>query len=182
MKGEKKNISIRRFDDLGRIVIPREIRRLLQYHDGDVVEIGTVGQSIVIDRCQPLSYMAPICTQYLAAFAKNSNATCIICDTNNVVAARGISIPTEPVLSAPVREHIKSLTIYEYSETDLLDLFGDGRYTVDVLYPVGKAVDMPMGAVLLLHYRPTTEKERNCARLLADILTELTAGTNKNIA
>lgn len=86
MKGEKKNCSIRRFDDLGRIVIPREIRRLLQYHDGDIVEVGTVGQSIVIDRCQPLSYMAPICMQYLAAFAKSSNAACIICDTSNVVS------------------------------------------------------------------------------------------------
>ena len=37
---------IRRFDDLGRIVVPREIRRLLQLREGDAMEISVAENSI----------------------------------------------------------------------------------------------------------------------------------------
>ena len=47
---------IRRFDDLGRIVVPREIRKLLQLHEGDAMEISVAGNSIRLDRYQPLRF------------------------------------------------------------------------------------------------------------------------------
>lgn len=168
-----RHSCIRRFDTLGRLVIPKKIRKLLQYRDGDCVEVGIVGQSIVIDRYQPLSYMSVLCRQYLKAFAKSCNIACIICDTNSIVAARGISLSTEPVLSAPVRECIMNLKPYEYSEANILYLFDNDRYQVNTLYPIGRSRDTAAGAVILLHHHNITDHDRSCARLLADILTEV---------
>ena len=47
MNGIKMSGIIRRFDDLGRIVVPREIRKLLQLHEGDAMEISVAGSSII---------------------------------------------------------------------------------------------------------------------------------------
>jgi len=53
----KDNLPVRRFDDLGRIVIPKEIRRALNLTEGDPMEIGVneKGQ-IVLDKYIPLNW------------------------------------------------------------------------------------------------------------------------------
>lgn len=171
---EKKRLScIRRLDDQGRLVIPGEIRRMLRYREGDCLEISTEGKDITISHCQPLSYMDSLCAQCLTAFGKNSSAACIICSSENVVAARGISISQDILLPEPVRERIRERSAYEYPGLAPLDLLGDGKHPIDALYPVGNAGKAAYGAVLLLHYRPVTDRERACARMMADILTEL---------
>lgn len=44
----------RRIDDLGRIVIPKEIRESLNIKDGDLLDIGTQGHEITIRKHYPL--------------------------------------------------------------------------------------------------------------------------------
>ena len=73
MKGDNMNETktsgiIRRFDDLGRIVVPREIRRLLQLNEGDAMEISVAGNSIRLNKYQPLRFREALCGPYLAAF------------------------------------------------------------------------------------------------------------------
>ena len=46
----KETGIIRRIDDLGRIVIPREIRRTQGIHEGDPMEIFIDGDSIILKR------------------------------------------------------------------------------------------------------------------------------------
>lgn len=49
MKPKRSGI-IRRFDMLGRIVVPKEIRQALRLKEGDPMEIGIRGESIVMER------------------------------------------------------------------------------------------------------------------------------------
>ena len=51
MNGIKMSGIIRRFDDLGRIVVPREIRKLLQLHEGDAMEISVAGSTVRAVSC-----------------------------------------------------------------------------------------------------------------------------------
>ncbi|MGE4274077.1 MAG: AbrB/MazE/SpoVT family DNA-binding domain-containing protein [Desulfitobacterium sp.] len=44
---------VRRIDDLGRVVIPKEIRRTLQIAEGDPVEIFTEEEGIILRKYQP---------------------------------------------------------------------------------------------------------------------------------
>ncbi|MCM1188549.1 MAG: AbrB/MazE/SpoVT family DNA-binding domain-containing protein [bacterium] len=163
---------IRRFDDLGRIVVPREIRRLLQLHEGDAMEISVAGNSIRLNKYQPLCFRESLCRPFLKAFCKNFQLACAICDTEHVLASRITTIPQKPMLSQPVRDHIRALEPYLYSPDSRISLLEDGSHTLDALYPIGTK-EQPAGAVALPHYRTVTETERTCARLLADTLTEI---------
>lgn len=171
MKEIKTSGIIRRLDDLGRIVVPREIRRLLHLHEGDVMEISVTGNSISLNRYQPLHFWEALCGLYLVAFCKNIPLACAICDTEHVIASKITTIPKEPLLSQIVKKHIQALEAYLYTPKDQIPLLEDGNHMIDTLYPVGTK-EQPAGAVVLLHYRNVTDTERICAKLLADILTE----------
>lgn len=63
MKPKRSGI-IRRFDMLGRIVVPKEIRQALRLKEGDPMEIGIRGESIVMERYQPLLYLEDTCEKH----------------------------------------------------------------------------------------------------------------------
>lgn len=112
---KERNMSgiIRRIDDLGRIVVPREIRRLLQLSEGDAMEISVAGNSISLSRYQPLRFREALCGPYLAAFCRNFQLACAICDTEHALASRITTIPKEPMLSQSARDHIRALEPYQ---------------------------------------------------------------------
>lgn len=180
MNETQRSGIIRRFDDLGRIVVPREIRKLLQLHEGDAMEVSVAGNSIRLDRHQPLRFQEALCGPCLTAFCRNFQLACAICDTEHALASRITTIPKEPMLSQSARDHIRALEPYLYSPGSRMSLLEDGSHAVDALYPVGTK-EQPAGAVVLLHYRTVTDTERRCAGLLADILTETIIQEEKNI-
>ena len=172
---------IRRFDDLGRIVVPREIRKLLQLHEGDAMEVSVAGNSIRLDRHQPLRFFwEALCGPCLTVFCRNFQLACAICDTEHVLASRVTTIPKGSMLSQTVKDHIRALEPYFYSPGSQIPLLEDGSRMIDTLFPAGTK-GQPIGAVVLPHYRTVTEEERICARLLADILTETIIQEEKNI-
>lgn len=180
MNETKMSGIIRRFDDLGRIVVPREIRRLLQLREGDAMEISVAENSIHLNKYQPLRFREAVCGPCLAAFCRSFRLACAICDTEHVLASRVATIPREPMLSQPARDHIQALEPYLYDPDSPLPLLEDGSHPVDTLWPVGTK-GQPMGAVVLPHYRTVTGTERACARLIADILTETIIQEEKDI-
>ena len=125
---------IRRFDDLGRIVVPREIRRLLQLHEGDAMEISVAENSIHLNKYQPLRFREAVCGPCLTAFCRSFRLACAICDTEHVLASRVATIPRGPMLSQPARDHIQALEPYLYSPDCPLPLLEDGSHPVDTLW------------------------------------------------
>ena len=173
MNNERNYGLIRHIDELGRVVIPKEIRNQLNIHPEDAVEITVNGRTIAIKKYQKLHTLESLCEQYLSAFGKSTNVSCVICNTEHIVASRGISVSKDALLSARIMDFICSQKNYHYSEEDSLTLFEDGKFLVDTLYPIGTP-STPIGAVILLHYRETTEAERACTKYMADLLTQLT--------
>ena len=181
MNETQRSGIIRRFDDLGRIVVPREIRKLLQLHEGDAMEVSVAGNSIRLDRHQPLRFFwEALCGPCLTAFCRNFQLACAICDTEHVLASKVTTIPKGAMLSQTVKDHIRALEPYFYSPGSQIPLLEDGSHMIDTLFPADTK-GQPMGAVVLPHYRTVTEEERICARLLADILTETIIQEEKNI-
>lgn len=45
---------VRKLDDLGRVVLPKELRRTLGFGDGDALEIFTEGRTVLLRRYEPL--------------------------------------------------------------------------------------------------------------------------------
>ena len=83
---------VRRIDDLGRVVIPKEIRRTMRIREGDPLEIYTnAGGEVIFKKYSPLGELAAFSAQYAEALASATKFSVIICDRDHCVAAAGIS-------------------------------------------------------------------------------------------
>lgn len=81
---------VRRIDDLGRIVIPKEIRRSLRIREGDSLEIYSEGNdSIVLKKYSPIESIDSFAIQYAEAIYASSKKEIIITDTEKIIAASG---------------------------------------------------------------------------------------------
>lgn len=81
---------VRRIDDLGRIVVPKEIRRILRIREGDNMEIYTDGEGgIVLRKYSPIGEMGNMAVQYAESLALVSGQIVVITDRDSVIAATG---------------------------------------------------------------------------------------------
>ena len=80
---------IRRIDELGRIVIPKEIRRSLRIKEGESLEILVDNENIILKKyslIKNLNDFAQNITDSIKSFIKNS---VLICDTDSIIAVSG---------------------------------------------------------------------------------------------
>ena len=83
---------VRRVDDLGRIVIPKEIRRTLRLREGDPLEIFTGSDNdVIFKKYSPIGELQNAGARYAEVLSKISGLPAVICDTDRVVSAAGVS-------------------------------------------------------------------------------------------
>ena len=81
---------VRRIDDLGRVVIPKEIRRTLRIREGDSLEIFTDRQGeIILKKYSPIGEMSHFAKDYAESLATTLGCTICITDNDQVIAAAG---------------------------------------------------------------------------------------------
>ena len=81
---------IRRIDELGRIVIPKEIRKTLRIHDGDNLEIYTdSNENIILSKYSSISKISEYAINFANAIYKFLKHDVIITDTNKIIAVEG---------------------------------------------------------------------------------------------
>lgn len=80
---------VRRIDDLGRIVIPKEIRKTLRIKDGESVEIFLDSDNIVLKKYSPLGGIPNFYKDYADAIYSEIGMNIIIVDREKIVAVSG---------------------------------------------------------------------------------------------
>lgn len=81
---------VRRIDDLGRVVVPKEIRRTLRIREGDPLEIFTDREGeIILKKYSPIGEMSLFAKQYADSLGQVSGCTVCITDRDQVIAAAG---------------------------------------------------------------------------------------------
>ena len=81
---------VRRIDDLGRVVIPKEIRRTMRIREGDPLEIFTGKEGeVVFKKYSPMESLADHAAEYAASVHTVSGFACAVCDRDRVVAFAG---------------------------------------------------------------------------------------------
>ncbi len=81
---------VRRIDDLGRIVIPKEIRRTMRMREGDPLEIFTLNSGeIVLKKYSIMQDLSQVSQKYAEALAKACGVQCAICDQDKIIACTG---------------------------------------------------------------------------------------------
>lgn len=81
---------VRRIDDLGRVVVPKEIRRTLRIREGEPLEIFTNREGgIVLKKYSPIGELAAFAKEYVEAVAQVAKCTVCVADRDQIVAAAG---------------------------------------------------------------------------------------------
>ena len=84
---------VRRIDDLGRVVIPKEIRRTLRLRDGDPMEIFTDREgTVILKKYSPIGDMADFAEEFAESAVKILGNTALITDRDQFIAVSGSSV------------------------------------------------------------------------------------------
>ena len=82
---------VRRIDDLGRVVIPKEIRRTMRIREGDPLEIYTDREGeVIFKKYSPIGELSAFSGQYAETLHKTCGLCVAICDRDSVIACAGI--------------------------------------------------------------------------------------------
>ena len=92
---------VRRIDDLGRVVIPKEIRRTMRIREGDPLEIYTDNEGeVIFKKYSPIGELANFAGDYAEVLHKSGGHPVLVCDRDHVVAVAGI--PKKEILERRV--------------------------------------------------------------------------------
>lgn len=83
---------VRRIDDLGRIVIPKEIRKTLRIKDGDPLEINISNESIVLKKYSALEDISDVFKLFIDKISTLILKNILICDRDKIICGAGEDI------------------------------------------------------------------------------------------
>ena len=112
---------VRRIDDLGRVVIPKEIRKTLRIKEGDPLEIFTEKDGgIILRKYSPIGELTEFASTYAETIAKTTGHIAFITDKDTVIAVSGGSKKDflEKTLSRELEEVIENKEVFKSKENN----------------------------------------------------------------
>lgn len=156
---------VRRIDDLGRVVIPKEIRRTLRIREGDPLEIFVDREGeVILKKYSPIGELGDFAKEYADSLYEAVGHIALIADRDNIIAVSGapkkefLNKPISPAVEK-VMEDRKAVLItkpgeHRYCKECLLEDEAEGcKYTAEVIAPIVAAGD-PIGAVIITSREP----------------------------
>ena len=112
---------VRRIDDLGRVVIPKEIRRTMRIREGDPLEIFTDNDGeVIFKKYSPIGELGTFASQYAEVLYKSGGLPVVVCDRDHVISVAGL--PKKELLerrvSAALEELMESRRVYAKGSSD----------------------------------------------------------------
>lgn len=110
---------VRRIDDLGRVVIPKEIRRTMRIREGDPLEIYTDREGeVIFKKYSPIGELHAFAAQYADTLHKTCSMAVIISDRDAVIACSGLPRKeyNDKTLSDELEDIIEKRGLYLYRE------------------------------------------------------------------
>ena len=168
---------VRRVDDLGRIVIPKEIRRTLKIREGDPLEIYTEKDGGVIFRkYSPMGDLQEFAAQICESIGANTGRIAAVSDRDAIIALCGA--PRRELMDKPNSRELERLMEgrksyrYQTGQTKLRATESSDKYHLGVAAPILSQGDL-MGCVMLLmndEDAPLAEADQRLAQTVAGFL------------
>lgn len=168
---------VRRIDDLGRVVIPKEIRRTLRIREGDPLEIYTERDGeVIFKKYSPLGDLGDLAGQICESIAKNTGHIAAVTDRDSVIAAAGVS--KRELLDKRATKEVEQLMedrrTYRFQSGGTQIRISDQteKYYLGVATPILANGDV-MGCVMLLlqeQDQPLGEPEQKLVQTVAGFL------------
>lgn len=170
-----KSGLVRRIDSLGRIVIPKEIRKSLNLPEGTPLEIWLDGKNIMMEKYSSLLNLDELSYLYLETLYETCGGAIAICNTEWVLAAKGCSISETSAICDVLKNKIQEEKIWYSGPSETLSVFPSGSFPIRVMLPIGPRDGRPAeGALLLLdNGKPYTDLQINHAIFTATLISRL---------
>ena len=142
---------VRRIDDLGRVVIPKEIRRTLKIREGMPMEIFTdISGEVILKKYSPVGEMSQLAEAYAEALVTLTGLGAAICDGEQVIATAGPGRKEllHKAVSPQVEEVIEGKKSFVAAGEALVPVALGGAGAALAVFPVVSLGDV-MGGVLL---------------------------------
>ena len=172
---------VRRIDDLGRVVIPKEIRKTLRIKEGDPLEIFTDKEGeVILKKYSPIGELSEFAAGYAETLAKTTGHIACITDKDTVIAVsgtskkefyeQGISEELEKIMDE--KENDASRDNNNISIPITKNDKWERKYNSQIVCPINSDVDA-IGSVILLskdNNTKMTEVEQKVAQSAATFL------------
>ena len=153
---------VRRIDDLGRVVIPKEIRRTMRIREGDPLEIFTDREGeVIFKKYSPIGELQSFATEYADTLQKTSSMPIFICDRDAIIAVSGASKKEylERKISKGLEDIVESRALYIREDgNEIVSLTHDGcSHYVNCAMPILSEGDVVGCVVSALSYNDTNK-------------------------
>ena len=147
---------VRRIDDLGRVVIPKEIRRTLRIREGDPLEIFTDREGeVILKKYSPIGELSEFASEYAESLQEALGHIAVITDRDTIIAVAGASKKEylEKRVSKSLEKLMEEREVIVVNSSDphytiASDETDDNKYTSQVIAPIVTQGD-PIGTVIL---------------------------------
>lgn len=168
---------VRRIDDLGRIVIPKEIRRTLRIREGDPLEIYTdANGEVIFKKYSPVGEMSQFAAQYAEVLYKATSMPTLISDRDHIVAAAGV--PKKEFLERRITQSLEDLiesrnnfSIFSSKDKTFQPVEGITK-TAGLVFPIIASGDVT-GSVIML----SSDETKNESNIESNTKLAQTAAT-----
>ena len=162
---------LRRIDELGRVVIPKEIRKTMKMREGEELEIFTTDEEVVLKKYSELSSLETFCRSLVHAIGKVTGKTVAVTDGDKVIASAGKGAPA---VGDRIGEELHSIIATRrrtlLQEEKCLPL-GEKTPRSEVIQPVIAAGDL-FGALILLSEEPLGKADEQIVAMGATFLEQ----------
>lgn len=170
---------VRRIDELGRIVVPKEIRRTLRIREGDPLEIFTDKDGeIILKKYSPIGELSLFAQEYVDATAQILGCPVCVTDRDQIIAVSGMS--KRDLIGKPLHKELeeaindREAIMAKKGERKYIQITdgNDDTYVGQIVQTIiceGDAI----GAVIILNKdgkNPLTDTERKAATIAANFL------------
>lgn len=145
---------VRRIDDLGRVVIPKEIRRTLRIREGDPLEIFVDRDGeVILKKYSPIGELGDFAKEYAESLYESTNHITMIADRDTVIAVAGAPRKEylDKQIGSVVENSMENRKTTVETNAGAYEICKDVQenYTSFVVAPIVAGGD-PIGAVILL--------------------------------
>lgn len=166
---------VRRIDDLGRIVIPKEIRKHFRINDGENIEIFIDGDNIVLKKYSVLNKIENYADKFTEAIYSFLKYNIIITDTDSIIAFSGPL--KKDYIDKPISEYLSNCirrreNLHEKYRKDISLIEGkhiEGTYCLSTIISSGDAVGL---VIILSTDSQVTETDMRICQIASKFLAK----------
>lgn len=145
---------VRRIDDLGRVVIPKEIRRTMRIREGDPLEIFTEKDGeVIFKKYSPIGELGDFAVTYAETLAQTTGRGACITDRDNIIAVSGL--PKKELIEKKVSHDLDNVMSEKTSfksqgfDSGISIAEGVDKYNAGIVVPIVSEGDA-IGSVIFI--------------------------------